>query len=38
MATYRDATAPYFFVPIPRRGESYRVTVLSFDRLEMGGP
>jgi len=28
----------YFFVTVPRRGESYRVTVLSFDRLEMGGP
>ena len=27
----------YFFVTVPRRGEGYRVTVLSFDRLEMGG-
>jgi hypothetical protein len=27
----------YFFVIVPRRGESYRITVLSFDRLEMGG-
>src|SRR5262245_63395281 len=28
----------YFFVVVPRRGETYRVTVMSFDRLEMGGP
>jgi hypothetical protein len=28
----------YFFVSVPRLGPSYRVTVLSFDRLEMGGP
>ena len=26
----------YFLVTVPRRGEGYRVTVLSFDRLEMG--
>ena len=28
----------YFFVTVPRHGQSYRVTVLRFDRLEMGGP
>ena len=28
----------YFFVAVPRRGDGYRVTVLTFDRLEMGGP
>ena len=28
----------YFLVIVPRRGEAYRVTVISFDRLEMGGP
>jgi hypothetical protein len=25
----------YFFVPVPRLGASYRVTVIRFDRLEM---
>ena len=25
----------YFFVPVPRFGDSYRVTVIRFDRLEM---
>ena len=28
----------YFFITVPRHGEGYRVTVLSYDRLEMGGP
>ena len=28
----------YFFVPVPRHGAGYRVTILSYDRLEMGGP
>ncbi len=28
----------YFFVTVPRHGPSYRVTVLRYDRLEMGGP
>ena len=28
----------YFFISVPRHGDGYRVTVLSYDRLEMGGP